>query len=78
MPQGFPVSPQGLDLVEPVMYLAWTGDVPIVYPSFTRVGERHLRLILRQLLVDPYSVRRLHRTLRKNLRCPRFSGQGIQ
>ncbi len=23
---------QGLDLVEPVMYLSWTDDVPIVYP----------------------------------------------
>ena len=36
MPQGFPGIPsQGLDLVEPVMYLSWTGDVPIVYPLYT-------------------------------------------
>jgi len=37
MPQGFPVSPlsPGLDLVEPVMYLSWTDDVPIVYPPYT-------------------------------------------
>ena len=35
MSQGFPVSPQGLDLVEPVMYLSWTGDVPVVYPPYT-------------------------------------------
>lgn len=25
----------GLDLVEPVMYLSWTDDVPIVYPPYT-------------------------------------------
>ena len=31
MPQRFPVPSQGLDLVEPVMYLSWTDDVPIVY-----------------------------------------------
>jgi hypothetical protein len=33
-PQGFPGIPsQGLDLVEPVMYLSWTGDVPVVHRS---------------------------------------------
>jgi len=32
MPQGFPGIPsQGLDLVEPVMYLSWTGDVPVMH-----------------------------------------------
>jgi hypothetical protein len=37
MPQGFPgISSQGLDLVEPVMYLSWTGDVPIVHPPHSR------------------------------------------
>ena len=29
--KGFPVFPQGLDLAKPVMYLSWTGDVPVVY-----------------------------------------------
>ena len=29
------VPSQGLDLVEPVMYLSWTDDVPIVYPPYT-------------------------------------------
>ena len=33
MPQEFPGIPfQGLDLVEPVMYLSWTGDAPVVHP----------------------------------------------
>ena len=33
MPQGFPGIPsQGLDLVEPVMHLSLTGDVPVVHP----------------------------------------------
>ncbi len=42
MPQGFPDIPsQGLDLVEPVMYLSWTGDVPVVHPSYSRAtGKR--------------------------------------
>jgi hypothetical protein len=30
--KGFGVPSQGLDVVEPVMYLSWTDDVPIVYP----------------------------------------------
>jgi hypothetical protein len=31
MPKGFPGIPsQGLDLVEPVMYLSWTDDAPVV------------------------------------------------
>ncbi len=40
--KGFPVSPcQGLDLVEPVMYLSWTGDVPVVHPPYTcATGKR--------------------------------------
>jgi len=29
--KGFPVFRQGLDLAKPVMYLSWTGDVPVVY-----------------------------------------------
>ena len=29
------VSSPGLDLVEPVIYLSWTDDVPIVYPPYT-------------------------------------------
>jgi hypothetical protein len=37
MPQRFPGIPsQGLDLVEPVMYLSWTGDVPVVHPPYSR------------------------------------------
>ena len=37
MPQGFPSIPsQGLDLVEPVMHLSWTGDVPVVHPPCSR------------------------------------------
>jgi putative transposase len=36
-----------------------------VYPSFTHVGERHLRLVLGEY-VDHYSARRLHRRLRQN------------
>ena len=35
MSQGFLCPLQGLDLVEPVMYLSWTDDVPIVYPPYT-------------------------------------------
>ena len=39
-PQGFPVSlGQGLDPAEPVMYLSWTGDVPVVYPPYTCAGD---------------------------------------
>jgi hypothetical protein len=34
---GFPS--QGLDLVELVMYLSWTGDVPVVYPPYTCAGN---------------------------------------
>ena len=37
--QGFPMSPKGLDLVAPVMYLSWTDDVPIVYPPYTCATE---------------------------------------
>ena len=38
--RGVPGVPsQGLDLVEPVMYLSWTGDVPIVYPPYTCATE---------------------------------------
>jgi hypothetical protein len=37
-PQGFPGIPsQGLDLVEPVMDLSWTDDVPVVNPLYSRV-----------------------------------------
>ena len=38
----FPSCPavcQGLDLVDPVMYLSWTDDVPIVYPPYTCATE---------------------------------------
>jgi hypothetical protein len=36
MSQGFPGIPsQGLDLAEPVMYLSWTDDVPIVYRPYS-------------------------------------------
>jgi hypothetical protein len=40
--QGVPRCPsQGLDLVEPVMYLSWTDDVPIVYPPYSwATGKR--------------------------------------
>ena len=42
MSQGVPsVLAQGLDQVEPVMYLSWTDDVPIVYPAYTcATGKR--------------------------------------
>jgi hypothetical protein len=42
MPQGFPGIPsQGLDLVEPVMFLSWTGDVPVVHPPYSlATGKR--------------------------------------
>ena len=48
MPQGFPgISFPGLDLVEPVMYLSWTDDVPIVYPPYTcATGKRPVCLTL--------------------------------
>ena len=37
MPQRFPDIPsQGLDLVEPVMYQWWTGDVLVVHPPCSR------------------------------------------
>ena len=40
MPQEFPGIPsQGLDQVEPVMYLSWTGDVPVVDPPCTCAGN---------------------------------------
>jgi hypothetical protein len=40
MPQGFPGIPsQGLDLVEPVTYLSWTGDVPVMHPLYTCAGN---------------------------------------
>jgi hypothetical protein len=33
MPQGRSRIPsQGLDLAEPIMYLSWTGDAPVVHP----------------------------------------------
>jgi len=37
--KSFPVSPLGLDLVEPVIYLSWTGDVPVVHPPYTCAGN---------------------------------------
>jgi hypothetical protein len=33
------VPSQGLDLVEPVMYLSWTGYVPMVYSPYTCATE---------------------------------------
>jgi hypothetical protein len=37
MPQRFPgILSQGPDLVEPVMYLSWTGDVPVMHPPYSR------------------------------------------
>jgi hypothetical protein len=33
--KGPDVPSQGLDLAEPVMYLSWTDDLPIVYPLYT-------------------------------------------
>jgi len=40
MPQGFPGIPsQGLDLVEPVMYLSWTDDAPVVHPPYICAGN---------------------------------------
>ena len=35
-----------LDPAEPVIYLAWTCDVPVMDPSYTRADKRHLRLVL--------------------------------
>ena len=32
---GLPASLMRLDLVKPVIYLSWTGDVPVVYPPYT-------------------------------------------
>jgi hypothetical protein len=36
------VPSQGLNLVEPVMYLSWTGDVPVVYLWGSKTGHRWL------------------------------------
>jgi len=38
MSQGFPVFSQGLDPVEPVMNLSWTGDVPVMQPPYACAG----------------------------------------
>src|SRR5712691_3825412 len=38
--KGVPGVPsQGLDLAESVVYLSWTGDVPVVYPPYTCAGN---------------------------------------
>jgi hypothetical protein len=43
MPHGFPGVPsQGLDLVEPVMYLSWTGDVPVVHRRIPALVTRRI------------------------------------
>ena len=39
MHQGFPVSPVRLDPAEPVIYLAWTGDGPVMYLPYTCAGD---------------------------------------
>jgi hypothetical protein len=28
-----------MDPVEPVMYLSWTGDVPVMYPPYTQADD---------------------------------------
>ena len=38
--QGFPGVPgQGLDPAEPVIYLSWTGDGPVMYLPYTCAGD---------------------------------------